>query len=353
MLTQQDIIEFCNQYDYDIRKSGNGRWIDQKCAADVVTVVADCIYNYSLHDEDGIFTSPEIWHYDYTCENIEAIFKKPGVENETARSEYDKFFQQPMEMLANANVLKKTKRGKRNFYQVNNMDVLEYIALRERNALFFLKTYIEKVLRDSNIYSDFEAFFKTQTKEAYRHVKEVFSSFIMKNTKINGVVECNRIFIKVLNPLAYFNNSCGTEKGRLSRQIITYDMLMYNRNNFRDIFSDKPKGTTRKEYAIAHPAEVNEAYYHYQSTKAKRYLRLFNDQNRGGRTELLQDAHICDKAIHMHHIFPEAAYPEICYYLDTELVGKVDIVSDRDIGKNNFMNMSALLIKKWFSLLRT
>lgn len=44
---------------------------------------------------------------------------------------------------------------------------------------------------------------------------------------------------------------------------------------------------------------------------------------------------------------------EICYYLDTELVGKVDIVSDRDIGKNNFMNMSALLIKKWFSLLRT
>lgn len=219
-------------------------------------------------------------------------------------------------MLANANVLKKTKRGKRNFYQVNNMDVLEYIALRERNALFFLKTYIEKVLRDSNIYSDFEAFFKTQTKEAYRHVKEVFSSFIMKNTKINGVVECNRIFIKVLNPLAYFNNSCGTEKGRLSRQIITYDMLMYNRNNFRDIFSDKPKGTTRKEYAIAHPAEVNEAYYHYQSTKAKRFLRLFNDQNRGGRTEHLQDAHICDKAIHMHHIFPEAAYPEICYYLE-------------------------------------
>lgn len=80
MLTQQAIIDFCNQYDYDIRKSGNGRWIDQKCAADVVTVVADCIYNYALQDEDGIFTSTEIWHYDYTVENVEAIFKKPGVE---------------------------------------------------------------------------------------------------------------------------------------------------------------------------------------------------------------------------------------------------------------------------------
>ena len=53
MLTQQAIIDFCNQYDYDIRKSGNGRWIDQKCAADVVTVVADCIYNYALQDEYG------------------------------------------------------------------------------------------------------------------------------------------------------------------------------------------------------------------------------------------------------------------------------------------------------------
>lgn len=120
----------------------------------------------------------------------------------------------------------------------------------------------------------------------------------------------------MLNPLAYFNNSRGTEKGRLSEQIITYDMLMYNRNNFRDVYAVKPKGITRKEYAAAHPVEVNEAYYHYQSAKAKRYLRLFNDQNRSGQTEHLESAHMNDKAIHMHHIFPEATYPEICYYLE-------------------------------------
>lgn len=141
MLTQQAIIDFCNQYNYDIKKSGNGRWIDQKCAADVVTVVADCIYNYALQDEDGIFTTPEIWHYQYTVENVEAIFKKPGVESEAARNEYDKFFQQPMEMLANANVLKKIKRGNRNFYHVNNIEVLEYIALRERNEADFQEAF--------------------------------------------------------------------------------------------------------------------------------------------------------------------------------------------------------------------
>lgn len=81
---------------------------------------------------------------------------------------------------------------------------------------------------------------------------------------------------------------------------------MYNRNNFRDVYADKPKGVTRKEYATEHPVEVNRAYYHYQSGKAKRFLRLFNDQNRGGQTEHLEAAHMNDKAIHMHHIFPRS-----------------------------------------------
>lgn len=316
MLTQQNIIDFCEQYDYDIRKTGNGRWIDQKCAADVVTVIADCIYNFAQEDKNKIFTTPDIWHYDYAVENVESIFKKPGVESDAAQNEYDKFFQQPMEMLAHAQVLKKTKQGRKNFYQVNNLEVLEYIALRERNALFFIKTYIEKVLRDSGIYSNFEEFFQKQTKDAYQDVKKTFSDFTIRYTKINGVVECNRIFIKVLNPLAYFNNSYGTERGRMSDHIITYDMLMYNRNNFRDIFADKPKGVTRKEYAATHPVEVNEDYYRYQSAKVKRYLRSFNDQIRSGQTEHLEPDHLNDRAIHMHHIFPEADYPTICYFIE-------------------------------------
>lgn len=316
MLTQQDIENFCNKHDYDIRKSGNGRWIDQKCAADVVTIIADCIYNYGMDHSDEFFTSLDIWHYKYAIENIEAIFKKPGVESASARNEYDKFFQQPMEMLANAGVLIKEKRGNRNFYKIADNDILEYIALRERNALVFLKTYIAKALTDSGIMHLFDAFFEEQTKAKYEDMKEGYSNFIIRNTKINGKVECNRIFIKVLNPLAYFNNAHGTERGRMSEQIITYDMLMYNRNNFRDIYADKPKGVTRKEYAASHPVEVNDAYYHYQSTKAKRFLRIFNDQYRGSMTEHLDGVHNNDKAIHIHHIFPEAEYPEICYLLE-------------------------------------
>jgi len=316
LITQETIVDFISNHNYDIRKSRNGRWIDQKCAADVVTIIADCIYNYGLENKNTYFTTPDIWHYSYAVENVEAVFRKPGVESDAAKNEYDKFFQQPMELLANAGVLHKDKRGNRNYYKIDNYDVLEYIAMRERNALFFLKCYIEKVLKDSGIYYVFLDFFEHQTKTNYDTMKRTFSNFTINYTKINGEVECNRIFIKVLNPLAYYAHSCGTEKGRLSPYPITYDMLMYNRNNFRDIYANKPKGVTRKEFAESNPVEVNEAYYRYQSVKAKRFLRLFNDAERNSITEHLDGIHIHDRAVHMHHIFPESDYPEICFYLE-------------------------------------
>lgn len=316
MITQQYITDFCSKYNYDIRVSGNGRWIDQKCAADVMTMIADCIYYYVDINGNSFFTTPDIWHSKYAQENVESVFKKPGVDSEAAKNEYDKFFQQPMELLAYAKVLNKKKSGNRNYYSVNDMGALEYIALREKNSLFFLKTYIEKTLSDSGIKYLFDDFFACQTRGKYEELKRGFSNFTIKYTRIRGVTECNRIFIKVLNPLAYFNNACGTERGRMSQQNITYDMLMYNRNNFRDIYSEKPKGVTRKEYAETHPVEINEAYYKYQSAKAKKFLRIFNDSYRNGLTEYNDGVHIHDLAINMHHIFPEAEYPEICYFLE-------------------------------------
>ena len=216
MITENEMNRFIAQRNYDLRLSHNGRWIDQKCTADVINVVADCILNYGLEHAEAFFTTRDIWHYRYTVENVEAIFRKPGVERIEAKNEYDKFFQQPMEMLAYAGVLQKEKRGKTNHYQILDYDLLEYIALRERNALLFLKAYIEKVLRDSHIYDLFESFLRLQDKNSYADMKDGFTGFLISNTKITGVLECHRIFIKVLNPLAYFAHARGTEKGRIS-----------------------------------------------------------------------------------------------------------------------------------------
>lgn len=316
MLTQQAIHDFFEQSDYDIRKSGNGRWIDQKCTADVVTIISDFIYDYVANHPGCSFSSSDIWYSEYASQTVEAVFKKPRVDNSNAKHEYDKFFQQPMEMLANAKILLKRKQGNRNVYQVNRMDILEYIALRERNALTFLTIYIEKVLHDSGLSPVFNAFFQSPSKESFDAVRNAFFAFTIQYTKINKPLECGRIFTKVLNPLSYAHNTYGTVGGHLSKQIITYDMLMYNRPNFRDIYADKPKGVTRQEYAATHPVVINEAYYRYQSNKATRFLRIFNDQNRNGQTEHPEPAHLQDHATHMHHIFPKSLYPEISFYLE-------------------------------------
>lgn len=315
MLTNSDISDFIKSNPYDIRKSGNGRWIDQKCAADVLTVISDCIHNYILSSSKETFTTRDIWYSDYAKNNVVEIFKKPNVESVKAQNEYDKFFQQPMELLSAAKVLNKHKKGNLNIYSVANLEILEYIALREKNALFFLKTYIEKTLKDSDIYDLFDKFFHEQTRTNYAKMKKGFSDFTINYTKINGILECNRIFIKVLNPLAYYNNSLGTERGQLSKHKITYDMLMYNRNNFRDINTEKPKDITRKEYLRTQNIVPNEAYYKYQSAKAKRYLHLYNEQYRGNKSEH-DDEFARGKASEIHHIFPESQYPEICYYLE-------------------------------------
>lgn len=316
MLTQQDIIDFCNQHNYDIRESHNARWIDQKLTLDVLSFIADCILQFVGEDTEKEFKVKDIWMYKPVGDSVRLIFKKPDVNDPKAAREYDKFFGQPLKLLGYAKVLQEEKRGGCNIYKIANIDVLEYIAVREKNALFFLKIYIEKVLSDSNMISYFDDFFTCQNKDAYENVKTAMQNFTISNTKINGKTECNRIFTKVINVLAYYKNACGTRNGYISKSVITYDELMYNRMNFRDVYADKPKGVTRKEYAATHPVEVNEAYYHYQSAKAKRYLRIFNDQNRNSQTEHLEPAHMSDNAIHMHHIFPESIYPEICYYLE-------------------------------------
>ncbi|MDE5797609.1 MAG: hypothetical protein K2H73_01065 [Treponemataceae bacterium] len=325
MLTEQAIIDFINQFDYDIRKSHNGRWIDQKCTPDVLSFIADCIYNYAAKNPKKDFYTQDIWFSEYAVQNTEAVFKKPSPKQNAAKNEYDKFFQQPMKLLAHSQILIEWKEGVKNVFKVNSLEILEYIALGERNALKFLHRYIEKVLQDSDLYSSFDLFFtgqksamgnKDRLQNLYITLKQDFCHFTKRYTPINGDTECGRIFTKVVNPLAFYRNAFGTEKGKTSPDVITYDMLMYNRDNFRDMYANKPKGITRKVYAKEHPVEPNEKYYDYQSAKAKRFLRLFNDQYRNGITEHLESQHLKDIAIHIHHIFPKALYPEICAYLE-------------------------------------
>jgi len=315
-LKESELSLFLNRQNYDVRVSHNARWIDQKCTPDVLTIIADCVLQYTSSSPEISFSSSDIWHNEYTVSNVENIFKKPSPNENMARNEYDKYFAQPMEMLAYAGVLCKDKIGGRNLYSVAKREILEYISICERNALTFIQLYIIKVLTDSDLITLFDEFFDKQSKETYKAVKEGYTSFTIQNTKINKSLECHRIFIKVINPIAFLKNKCGTERGHMSSNKITYDMLMYNRDNFRDIYSDKPKDLTRRQHSDKQAFIPSSEHLKYMSQKAKRLVRYFNDSFRNSLSEVSDERHNSDLAIHIHHIFPESDFPDICAYCE-------------------------------------
>ena len=308
------IQKFLDEHDYDVRKTHNGRWIDQKCTMDVVCLVADCIVEYTRDKSEKKFTVNDIWYNDYTIENVQEIFSKPDP-TEKASNEYDKYFGQPIKLLDAAGIIHGEKLGRGYTYSIVNQELLEYISFRERNSFNFLCLYIEKVLRDSGIYEVFEKFFRLQNKDSFKELKDVYTNFTIANTPINGATECGRIFTKVLNPLACKYKKYGTEKGHLSKDIITQDMLMYNQRNWRDIIIEKPKDMTRIDFAITIPL-MEDSMTTYRINRAKRNLRRYNDIYRSGKTEVYDERHICDPAIQMHHIFPANEFPAIADYLE-------------------------------------
>lgn len=104
------IQEFLDEHDYDIRKTHNGRWIDQKCTMDVVCLVSDCIVEYTSGRNRKSFTVNDIWYNDYTVDNVQQIFSKPNP-TEKASNEYDKYFGQPIKLLDAAGIIHGEKSG--------------------------------------------------------------------------------------------------------------------------------------------------------------------------------------------------------------------------------------------------
>lgn len=296
---------------YDLRQSNNGRWIDQKCTPDVLTIIADCVLEFNNpKNSSEKFTSKDIWTNEYTVNNILDIFKKPSPTESTAKNEYDKFFQQPLELLSYIGILEKTKKKNRSFYQIKEKELLEEIAISERLALKLLVKYISKVIKDSGLSEKFNTFFEHQDKFSFLTLKDSYIEFIILNTPINGATEASRIFTKVINPIAYSNNKLGTERGRLSKNLITYDMLMYNRENFRDINQDKPKTLSRGEHSFKYS---DSKYSNYLTIKAMKNVRILNRLYNSGLSEVPGDGEL---ATEVHHIFPKSDHPEIAFYIE-------------------------------------
>ncbi|GAA4465434.1 hypothetical protein GCM10023093_17610 [Nemorincola caseinilytica] len=310
-MTPNLLAKFINAQTYDVRQTHNGRWLDQKCAYDSVCFVADCILEYVRSGGQQPFQSPDIWKSEYAVKNVQAWFGKPDPLIRATLDEYNKFFRQPMKMLAAAGILNENKKGIGIQFTIAKPEILEYIALRERNTFEFLCLYIEKTLRDSGLWDSFESFFDEQSKTSLEDLKGKFSDFCIRYTPINTDVEANRIFIKVLNPLACKYHTKGTISGRISQSIITLDNIMYNQPNWRDVGKDK--NVARGDYKVS---LSNQQMYEYKISRAAKNLKQFNDKYNGGKSEVLDKFSIGEIATHMHHIFPKNEFQEIADYIE-------------------------------------
>lgn len=323
MIIVSDVVkQFLGDKDYDLRKSGYGRWFDQKCTPDVVSFVADCVVVFNEQREKRFFTLKEIWLSNYAIENAMGSFRKPSPNIKSSENEYDKFFGQPLLLLAYAGVLNLSKQGSRNIFSINDLDMLKYIAMRDRNALEFIYAYVEKVMKDSDAMRHFDRFFTLQTAEAYYDLKTSFETFLHIYTPIQKHLECGRIFAKVINILAYGKDKKGSKSGRISSVNVCLPDLMYNSDNFRDIYSNKPKGMTRAEYreTLQHTpsgSTYSSQFSEYQITRAKKYVRDYNIKYNDSYSEIFRfDMNDDSDATYIHHIFPKSGYPEIAHYLE-------------------------------------
>ena len=306
LIIEHKIKQLLAQRDLNIRNS-QYRYMDQKITPDILSFIADCVLNFPEGQKSN-FTKDDLWDSDYFSKNTDMIFNKPKTHDERAKHEYDKFTAQPLKTLAFAGVLKEWREGRANHYSINEVGVLEYIALGSRNAFRFLVVYLEAVFRRSGFWQHIEAYENGYAKNPqtsktnYAQLKKAFEKFTLGNTKIRGKTEIHRIFPKAFNPLAVSKRLPGSRKGRVTKEPYLYADLMYNDTNFRDL--GKSKWMSRREYAEQKSRQ--EQFGEYEMQKAKGFVRKQHAPD-----SEVKDALAKGEATQVHHIFPSHSHTNL------------------------------------------
>ncbi|MDR2972376.1 MAG: hypothetical protein LBU83_10680 [Bacteroidales bacterium] len=302
---REEIRTYLNQFDFDVRKSNDARFVDHKCTPDIVSFIADCVLN--MIATKPVFVITDIWETEYFIHNSRVIFNKPWANDERAYNEYNKVLSQPLKLLAYAHVLNVEKIKGRLTFSVINEDLLDYISRKDRNAYYFLYCYFIKVLEDSGFMR-----FMIEYKEKYHNnlakermiLYDKYHRFISGNTPTKTRIDTRRMFHKVLNVYAVENNIPGSS-GKFA---MTYSDLMYNRRNWRDL--EKDKSITRQESSDSEIYEKQEIINTYYIQKAINLIKKIHKESE------VHDQWNMGEATQVHHIFQKSLFPEIAHYAE-------------------------------------
>ena len=309
-MTNPHILDFLRTRDLDVRnfhflrhREASGispRFIDQKVTPDVLNTISRTVVE--LMRETDSFTVRRVWHSEAFKRNVKR-FNKPAPDEPTARSEYNKFVGQPLKALAFAGVLTEAPSPRGTIYAVNNESILRFIAGADENAALFIIAYVQESLRQSGLLPLFEEHRKSNhTPEAFLNLKSGFASFLRSYTKLKSDrdTEANRMFPKVLNPLATHWVVPGARAGRVDKFPKTFADLMYNDVNWRDR-GHKAKNHTRA-MGSSNISAIEDTVVASQVTKAKNEVMSRHD-----RQSEINDAANNSPATQVHHIVPSRA----------------------------------------------
>jgi len=304
---ERQISEYLNLFNFDVRETRDARFMDQKCTPDVICAVCECIVEYTKDNVNIRFTKNDIWHSKYANDLITESFSKPNLSEESTANEYDKFFAQPLKTLAYAKILNEEKTGTTNYYTVKNAEILQYISLRERNALFFLDYFLTKTMEDSGIMRFFDAFFQQQDRASLYSLRDTLVQFYHTYTSIKGDDEPPRIFNKIINILAFKRRVKGAVSGNVSANTLTIDEIRYNRINWRDLNKDKTISRQAYNELFQQNVGAGKGYYENAIRKAKKFVRQLHPYSEIHRFPEYP-------GLQAHHIFMESEFPEIADY---------------------------------------
>ena len=302
---REQINNFLEQFDFDIRKSKDARFVDQKCTPDIVCFMADCVLN--MIATKPTFVINDIWETQYFIQNCRVVFNKPWANDKNAKNEYNKVLSQPLKLLAYSQILKVEKIKGSLSFSVNNEELLDYISRKDRNAYNFLYCYFTKVLSDSGFLKNLEEYKIEHRKDlnnARENLYNKYFRFISGNTPTRSRLDIRRMFHKILNIYAVEHNLPGS-KGKFT---MTFSETMYNKKNWRDV--NKEKSITRQETLSAQDLEKQEIINAYYVQKAIALIRKTHKESE------VKDQWGNGEATQVHHIFSRAEFPELAHYVE-------------------------------------
>jgi hypothetical protein len=293
---KNEIEKHLNNINLDIRKTNNGRFFDQKVQPDILSDTCQCILESIT---STTFTSSDVRDCSCIKKLVRDVYNKPSIID--SPKEYDKLFSQQLKMLSYAGILSVNKKGNINYYTIQNQHLLNYISLRDRFALKFMEIYLQKVLKDSEIFHLFESYFKLQTKESFEDLKNKYIKFIIDNTGSNTETEVLRIFHPLVKVLCFSHSCKRLVKGQMKN--VYFNDLIYNQPNWRDI--NKDKNISRKEFNEKFQEDTkSSSSYKHAINKSKRLVKSIHKYSEIHRF----DAYPATQA---HHIFLSSQFPEL------------------------------------------